>query len=81
MLADVFENFWNTCLEIYNLDSDHFLSATGLKKTKIKLDLLTNIDMLLTVEKGGICHGIYRYLNAINKYMKNYDRNKGSLYL
>ena len=37
--------------------------------------------MLLTVEKGGICHGIYRYVNAINKYMKNYDRNKESLYL
>ena len=34
----------------------------ALKKSKIKLDLLTNINMLLTVEKsirGGICHSIY----------------------
>ena len=68
MLADVFENFRNTCLEIYELDNAKFLSArelalqTALKKTKVKLDLLTDIDMLLMVEKGikgGICHSIY----------------------
>ena len=36
----------------------------ALKKTKVKLDLLSNIDMLIMVEKGirgGICHSIYRY--------------------
>ena len=44
------------CLEIYRLDHAHFLSAPGLawqaalKKAKIKLDLLTNINMLLIVE-------------------------------
>ena len=51
------------CLEIYELDPAKFLSAPGLawqaalKKTKVKLDLLTDIDMLLMVEKsirGGI---------------------------
>ena len=68
LLADVFEKFRNMCLEIYELDPAKFLSAPGLawqaalKKTKVKLDLLTDIDMLLMVEKGirgGICHSIY----------------------
>ena len=58
MLANVFENFRNMCLEIYELDPAKFPSAPGLawqaafKKTKIKLDLLIDIDMLLMVEKG-----------------------------
>ena len=90
LLADVFENFRNMCLKIYELDPAKFLSAPGLawqaalKKTKVKLDLLTNIHMLLMVEKGirgGICHSIYRYAKANNKYMKNYDKNKKSSYL
>ena len=53
--------------------------TSSFKKTKVKLDLLTDIDMLLMVEKGirgGICHSIYRYAKANNKYMKNYDKNK-----
>ena len=57
MLADVFENFRNMCLEIYELDPAKLdLSAPGLtwqlafKKTKVKLDLLTDIDMLLMVD-------------------------------
>ena len=40
--------------------------------------------MLLMVEKGirgGICHAIYRYAKANNKYIKNYDKNKESLYI
>ena len=54
LLADVFENFPNMCLEISELDPAKFLSAPGLaalKKTKVKLDLLTDIDVLLMVEK------------------------------
>ena len=56
-------------LEIYELDPVRFLSAPGLawqaalKKTKVKLDPLTDIDMLLMVQKGikgGICHFIYQ---------------------
>ena len=58
MLADVFENFRSICINIYELNPAKFLSAPGLawqaalKKTKVKLDLLTEIDMLLMVEKG-----------------------------
>ena len=40
--------------------------------------------MLLMVEKGireGICHSIYRYAKANNKYIKDYDDNKESSYL
>ena len=90
MLADVFENFRNNCIEIYELDPAHFLSAPGLawqtflKKTEVKLELLTNVDMLLMVEKGirgGICHAIHRYAKANNKYIKNFDENKESTYI
>ena len=56
--------FINMCLEIYELDPSYFYSAPGLawqaclKKTGVKLELLTDIDMLLMFEKGirgGMC--------------------------
>ena len=70
LLADVFENFWKISLEIYQLDPARFLSApelvwqTAFKKTKVELEVLTDINILLMVEKGtkvGICHSINRY--------------------
>ena len=70
LLADVSENFRNMCIKVYELDPAHLLSAPGLawqaclKKTEVKLEFLTDVDMLLMVEKrigGGICHAIYRY--------------------
>ena len=75
---------------MYGLDPVKFLSAPGLawqaplKKTEEKLELLTDINMLLMVEKGirgGICPAIHRYPKANNKYLKNYDKNKVSSYL
>ena len=48
------------------------------KKTEVKLELLTDIGMLLMVEKGtvgGICHSIHRHTKASDKYMKSYDKN------
>ena len=68
LLVDVFENIRNTWLQIYALDTARFLIAPELawqgplKKTKVKLDLLTDIAMLLMVEKviiGGICNAIH----------------------
>ena len=64
MLADVFENIRSMCIEIYGLDPVYFVSAPGLawqaclKKTGVKLELLTDYDMILMIEKGirgGIC--------------------------
>ena len=90
LLADVFENFRNTCIKVYELDPAYFLSLPGLawqaylKKTNIKLELLTDYDMLLMVEEGirdGICHSIHRLARANNKYMKNYDENEESSYI
>ena len=90
LLADVFQNFRNKCIEMYELDPPHFLSAPELawqpclKKAGIKLELLTHFDMLLMVEKGirgGIYHAIHRYAKANNKYMNNYDKNKESSYI
>ena len=85
LLADVFENFRNMCFKVYELDPAHFLSAPGLvwqtclKKTDAKLELLTDPDMLLMVQKGvrgGICHAIHRYAKANNKYMKDYNKDE-----
>ena len=47
LLTDVFESFWNKCIEMYELDPAHFLSAPGLawqaclKNTEVELGLIT----------------------------------------
>ena len=69
----LFNSFWTKSPGITGLDPAHFISAPGptsqeaLKKTKEKLDLLNNIDMLLMVEnciRGGICHAIHQCAKA-----------------
>ena len=67
LLVDVFENFRNNCIKIYALDlsAPELAWQACLKKTKVKLELLTDIDMLLMVEKGtrgGICQAIHRHV-------------------
>ena len=83
LLADVFENFRDKCIEIYKIDPAYFLSAPQLawhaclKKTGVEIDLLTDIDMLLMLEegiRGGMCQSTYQYAKANNKYMTNYDK-------
>ena len=90
MLADVIENFRDRCIDIYELDASHFLSASGLawqaylKMTDVKLELLTDNDKLMMIEEGtraGMCNAVYRYAKANNKYMENYDKNTESSYL
>ena len=90
LLTDVFENFKMIYLKIHEADPAKSLSASelswpaALKVTKVKLELLTDICILLMVEKGireGICHSINRYAKANHKYIKDYDKNKESSYL
>ena len=58
LLADVFENFRDMCIKVYELDPSHFVSSPGLpwqaflKKSNIELELLTDYDMLLMAEEG-----------------------------
>ena len=79
LLLAVFENFRKTCLEIYELDPIYFVSAPGLawkaclKNTKVKLELITDYDMILMIEKGirgRICQAKHRYAKANYKYEK-----------
>ena len=90
LLADVYEKFRDKCIEIYGLDPSYFLSAPGLawqaclKKTEVKLELLTDINMLLMIEdgiRGGICQSVHRHAKTNNKYMKNYNKSIESSYL
>ena len=73
LLADVFESFRNMYFKIHKLDPAKCVLAPGLawqaalQKAKVKLDLLTDIGMLLFVERGvtvgvrgGICHTIHQ---------------------
>ena len=90
LLVDVFESFRDKCIEIYELDPAHFSSAPGLawqaclKKIEVKLELLTDNDMLLMFEKeirGGMCQVSHHYAKANNEYLKNHDKNNESSYL
>ena len=78
LLADVFESFRNICIENYKLDPAYYYTAPSLawdaclKITDVKLELFTDIDMLLMVEKGirgGVSMISNRYGKANNKYM------------
>ena len=89
LLADVFANFQNMCLQMFELNPARFLSAPGLayqaalEKSKIKLDLLTDTDMLLKVEKGireGICHSISQRRKANNRYKNNMIKIKNTIF-
>ena len=77
-------------LETYGLDLAYFLSFPGFawhvcfKIRRVKLELITDINMLLMIEngmRGSVCHVIRSYAEANNKYMNNYDENKESSFL
>ena len=91
LLADVFENFRDICFKNYKLDPAHYYTAPGLawdaalKVTGVNLELLSDIDMLLMVEKGirgGVSMISNRYGKANNKYMGDkFNSNEPSKYI
>ena len=91
LLTDVFEEFRSVCLENYDLDPAWYYTSPGLawdaalKKTDVRLELLSDPDMLLMFEKGirgGVSMITTRYGKANNPYMgKDFNRNKQTTYL
>ena len=90
LLCDVFEKFINTRLNYYGLDPCHYFSSPGLSwdvmlnMTGIELELISNIDMHLFIEKGmrgGILYIAKRHSKANNKYVNNYDSTKENIFI
>lgn len=91
LLADIFENFRNTSIHLYELDIAHYYTLPGyswdcmLKFTNVQIELISDIDHLMFVEKslrGGISQVSNRHCKTNNKYMgPEYDSSKPSNYL
>ena len=90
LLADVFENFRSVAAKHYDLDPCHYYTSPGLafdallKLTGIELELLTDYDMHLFVEKGirgGISFVPGRYSKANHPYSKEYDPRRPNKYI
>ena len=91
LLADVFEEFRNVCMENYSLDPAWYYTSPGLswdallKHSGVKLELLTDPDILLLFEKGirgGISMISNRFGKANNKFKgEKYDQSQPSKYL
>ena len=90
LLADVFEKFINACLDYYGLDQCHYFSSpvlswdAMLKMAGIELDLTSDVDIHLFIEKGmrgGISYISKRHSKANNKYMKRHDVSEESKFI
>ena len=87
----MYEAFRDTCLRHYKLDPAHFYTSPGLawkaclKHTGIRLELLTDPDMLLMFDRGirgGITQAVRKYTSANNKHMVDrFDPKSESSYL
>ena len=85
LLESVFENFRSICLEIYSLDPAHYLTSPGLswsaalRMTGVEIELLTDLDKHLFIEKGirgGVAMIGKKHCRANNPYTEGYDSSK-----
>ena len=90
LLADVFENFRKAAMATYGLDPAWYYTLPGyswdalLKSTGVSLELITNPDMYLFIEKGlrgGSSMVSHRHAIANNRYMQNFDPSQPDSYL
>lgn len=91
LLADIFENFRDVCLNNYKLDPAWYYTSPGLawdaalKLTDVELELLSDYDMILMIKhgiRGGISTISNRYAKANNKYMgEAFDSSKPSSFI
>ncbi len=90
LLADVMTEFRKTCKKAYGLDALHYYTSPGLawdamlKFTGIELDLISDQDMYLMIEKGirgGVSSIMKRYSKANHKYLDDYDPKKPSQHI
>lgn len=90
LLADVLQAFRSKCYETYGLDMAWYFTAPGLswdamlKHTQVQIELLTDYDMLMFVEKGirgGVSQCSHRYAKANNEYMAEYTAEERKSYL
>ena len=90
LLADVFENFRNLSVDVYELDPCWYYTSPGLawdamlKKTRVELEVLNDVEKYLMIEKGirgGIVNAVKRYAKANNKYIEDFDSEKPSNFL
>ncbi len=90
LLADVMTEFRKTCKKAYGLDALHYYTSPGLawdamlKYTGIELDLISDSDMYLMIERGirgGVSSIMKRYSKANHKYLDDYDPEKPSQYI
>ena len=90
LLADVFEKFRSICMNTYKLDPSHYFTAPGLswdallKCSDVKLELLSDPDMILFIEdgiRGGISMISNKYAKANNIYMKDFNKELVSKYI
>lgn len=92
-LACVFENFRRMSIEAYKLDPVHYISAPGLgwdaalRMTKVKIELLTEIDIHEFIElgmRGGVSMITKRKSIANNQYMTEFtgdSQDKDQIYI
>ena len=90
LLADVFENFRRTAMATYGLDPAHYYTLPGyswealLKFTRVSLELLTDSNMYLFIEKGlrgGISMVSHRHATANNPQMEDFNPSQPTSYL